>query len=144
MPRKPRKKRPTSPVTQEHFRLLVEFGRSPVAQDLSRREKKKMWEISCNSARVPFIEKDVVEEEWKKYITGQSRYSGIAVNADIDPQYTTIGIQHNRRLTAAHTTKTKSLLKKMLEIFARGHDSRDSFLSSCEFLCRSIADKVFS
>lgn len=143
MARRKKKQRPTSPVTQEHFRLLVQFGRSQIAQDLSTREQEKMWQMSCQTARVPFIDKTTVEEEWKRYITGQSKFSGIAINADVDPNYTTVGIQHNRRLTAAHTTKTKALLKKMLEIFARGHGSRESFLTSVELMCRSIADKTF-
>lgn len=139
--RKPRK--PLSPVSHEHFRLLKEYGRNPLTQQITKREGIKLWEMACGSARVPVIPREHVVEEWKKYITGQSKFSGIAINAEVDPQLTTVALTHNERLTAGHTTRTDKLFDKLLELFARCFPNRESFLNAVEFKCGVAANKVW-
>ena len=57
-PTRKRKKKPHSPVTEEHFRLLREYGRHPMTQQLSKREEIKLWELLCTTARVPIIKRE--------------------------------------------------------------------------------------
>ena len=141
---RPRRKRAHSPITEEHFRLLKQYGRNPLSQQISKREAAKLWEMVCETGRVPHVKHDKVVEEWKRYITGQSRYSGIAINADIDPQLTTLAFTHQERLTAGHTTRTDKLLDKLLELFAKCFPSRESFLNSMEKKCLDTAKKTWS
>lgn len=135
--------KPSLYTTEAHFRLLREYGRNPLAQKISKREQEKLWELLCTTARVQFIPRELVEEEWKRYISGKSEHSGLAINGDIDPEFTTIAFSHHQRLTAGHTTRTTKLLDKILEIFARNHSTKDAFLDAVEFKCKRIADKVF-
>lgn len=121
-------------VTEAHFRLLKEFGRNTLQQRLSDRERAMLWQISCKQAHVPLIPQDVVIEAWKEYVGGVSRRSGIAINGDVDPEYTTVGVTFDNLLTAAHTTKTKSLLVRLLRIWRRAFDSEADFLEAAERL----------
>jgi hypothetical protein len=130
-------------VSQEHFRLLQEFGRNELQRRVSDTQREQMWEFACQSARLPVIQRKVVIEHWKIFIGGISNRSGIAINGDVDPKYTTIGITWENHIYAAHTTKTTSILKRVLEIFAKTFSDRETFLSAAEQLCRQTADRAF-
>jgi hypothetical protein len=142
---KRRRTRPGPPpqISEAHFRLLREYGRNDLPNRISPREQKRLWEMMCQSAGLPIVERERVVEAWKTYIGGQSEHSNIAINGDIDPRFTTLGITYLGKLTAAHTTKTPALLKRVLKIFAKSFSSRAEFLDAAERMCRSVANAVF-
>lgn len=144
--KKRRKRRGPGPAdpTNEHFRLLKEYGRHPLPKQLhTRREREALWQALCQSAKVPYIPREEVEEEWKRFVAGSSKHSALAMNADIDPEFTTVGVSHYNRLVASHTTRTKALLERMVQFFARCHPDRSAFLNSMEFLCQKVAQDTF-
>jgi hypothetical protein len=102
-----------------------------------------MWEMACQSAGLPVVPRDAVIGYWKQYIGGQSRHSSIAINGDIDPKYTTLGIAWEGKLTAAHTTRTTSLLERVLIIFAKCFSSRAEFLDAMEKVSNKVSNKIF-
>jgi hypothetical protein len=134
---------PQAIVVEGHFRLLREYGRNPLPHRISDREQRELWRMMCQTAGLPHVERERVVEEWKRFIGGQSKQSSIAINGDIDPRYTTLGIAFHGKLSAAHTTKTSKLLERVMKIYARAYPNRDTFLDAAETLCRKIADRVF-
>ena len=137
------RRRPQTQITEAHFRLLREFGRNPLQKKANEGHRKDLWRMACQSAHVIFVPREVVIEAWKKYVGGLSAHSGIAINGDVDPQYTTLGVTFGGLITSAHTTKTVSLLRRVMMIYAKTFDSRESFLVGAESLCRKVADKAW-
>ena len=99
--------------------------------------------MMCQTAHLALVPREEVEEAWKKYVGGQSEHSSIAINGDIDPNFTTLGITYLGKLTSAHTTKTPALLKRVLLIWSKSFTDRIEFLNAAERLCKSIANKTF-
>lgn len=85
----------------------------------------------------------VVVAQWKLFVGGVSKRSGIAMNGDIDPFYTTLGVTWDGNIYAAHTTKTSSLLKRVTGIFAKSFKTREAFLNAIEKISKMTADRVF-
>lgn len=134
---------PPSAITVAHFNLLRAYGRNHLAKKVSKREAEKLWEIACNTAQIAYVPREQVEEEWKRYIAGQSNYSAIAINGDIDPKFVTLGITYVGVHHSSHTLRTMALLKRVLLIWARCFPNRSAFLSAAERLCQNIAKKIF-
>jgi len=130
-------------ISEVHFRLLQTYGKNPLPQKIGKQEQRKLWQMMCEGASVPHVDRELVVDAWKTYISGTSRYSSIAINGDVDPKLTTLGVAYHGKITAAHTIKTPALLKRVMRIFAKGFESRSDFLAAAERLCISIADKVF-
>lgn len=141
--RRRRRAPPQPQITEAHFRLLQAYGRHPLPKRVSKREQRKVWELMCQSANLPHIDREEVVTAWKAFIGGQSEFSSIAINGDIDPNYTTLGVTYGGKLVAAHTTRTLALLRRVLLIFARSYPSRDAFLDAAEDLSKAIADRAF-
>lgn len=134
---------PPTPVTEGHFRLLRVFGRNPNAKNMRSKEQDQLWNMMCQGAGVAPIERELAIEAWRKFVSGQSSHSSLAINGDIDPNFTTIGVSFNGAITAAHTTKTKKLLERVAFIWAKSFPSRNAFLNAAQELCTRIADKTF-
>lgn len=134
---------PSTQITEAHFRLLREFGRNPMQKRATDRHRKDLWRMGCQSAQMPYVPRDKVIEAWKKYVGGLSAHSGIAINGDVDPAYTTLGVTFRGLITSAHTTKTVSLLRRVMMIYAKTFDSRATFLAAAESLCGKVADKAW-
>jgi hypothetical protein len=117
-------------VTKAHFDLLKNFGRSAVQQNLADKDKETLWRLSCQTARIVHVPLDTVILVWKDFIGGESSRSSIAINGDIDPNYTTIGVTFDRLLVATHTTTTRALLERVLKIWRRGFSSDEDFMES--------------
>ncbi len=132
-----------TPITGAHFQLLQSFGRSALQRKSRDKDRRKLWALACQSAGLPVIPRDEVIDAWKKYVGGLSEHSSIAINGDIDPNYTTLGVTYRGRITAAHTTKTLSLLRRVIGIFARTFDSREDFLNGAEALSQKTADRIW-
>ena len=143
MPSRRRRRGPPPQISEAHFRLLKEYGRNDLPGRINVQEQRRLWEMMCQSAGLPHADREQVVEAWKTFIGGQSEHSSIAINGDIDPSYTTLGITYLGRLIAAHTTKTPALLGRVMEIFARSFDSRADFLNAAERLCHKVTTKVF-
>ncbi len=121
-------------VTEPHLRLLKEFGKNTLTMRISDKDKEVMWDLASRQARVQHLPREVVVEAWKRYVGGVSIRSGLAVNGDIDPEFTTVGVTYDNVLTASHTTKTRSLIEKLLRIWRRSFDSEERFLEAAERL----------
>lgn len=106
-------------------------------------EKKKLWEMLCTSARLPVVDHAIVVDEWKKYVGGVSNYSGVALNNDIDPNMTSIGVSFHKKLTASHTTKTTALLDRLIKMYTKCFGSREEFLNQMQARTIKIANKVY-
>jgi hypothetical protein len=117
-------------VTKAHFDLLKNFGRSAVQQNLADKDKDTLWRLSCQTARIAHVPLDTVVLVWKDFIGGESSRSGLAINGDIDPNYTTLGVTFDRLLVATHTTTTRALLERVLKIWRRGFSSDEDFMES--------------
>jgi len=124
-------------VDQAHFKLLRQFGQSDLQKTSTDDERERRWMMSCDQARLPRVPLANVKKEWVAFVSGSSRYAGLAVNGDIDPRWVSIGILYNGHLFAAHTVKSRVLLKKLLGIHARNFKDREAFLTSVLDLCPS-------
>lgn len=122
------------PVTEVHFRLLREFGRSRLRQKVDEEQRREMWRLVCQGASVPYIPHERVVEEWKAFISGESEHSSLALNGDIDPGFTTVGFTYRSALVAAHTTRTRALLRRILGIFRKCFGSDDEYLEQARLL----------
>lgn len=136
MGRRPRRK--ANPITAAHFDLLKQFGRSSMQKKATARMREELWTMCCHGAKLPVVPLEDCKAAWKDYITGESRYSGLAVNGDIDPNYVSVGFTYQRRTTAAHTTRTEALLKRLLKIYRRTFRDHDAFLRRMETLCWEV------
>jgi hypothetical protein len=136
-------KGPPPAVDERHFRLLRAYGRHELPERISRREQEKLWEMMCQSAGVPFAPREEVEQAWKTYIAGQAEHSSVAINGDINPRYTTLGVAYHGKITAAHTIKTPALLKRVLLIWAKSFGNRTEFLNAAERMCKAVAAQIY-
>lgn len=134
---------PPTQITEAHFRLLREFGRNTLQKKAKERHREELWRLSCQSGQVSYVLRSDVIEAWKKYVGGLSAHSGIAINGDVDPVYTTLGVTFRGLITSAHTTKTLSLLGRVLRIYAKTFDSREAFMTGAQALCVRVADKIW-
>ena len=134
---------PQIQVTEAHFRLLRVFGRNPNAKNMRKKEQDQLWAMMCQGANLPPVDRELTIDAWKRYVSGQSTHSSIAINGDIDPNFTTLGVSYGGAITAAHTTRTSKLLERVIKIWAKSFPSRDAFLNAAQGLCTNIADKVF-
>lgn len=134
---------PPSAIREEHFRLLREYGRSPIVEKMSTKEREVFWATLCNSAMLPPVDHKLVVEEWKRYITGTSNESGVALNNDIDPTMCAIGVSYRKKLTASHTTRTTSLLDRLIALYAKCFPNREAFLDDMQKRTTKIANKFF-
>jgi hypothetical protein len=139
MPTNSRRPKPT--ILIEHFRLLERFGKSKVQKTVDDKTKEQLWVTVCSTAGVPTIPLADVIEEWKQYISGQSDHSGIVISGSVDPEYTSIGVCYDRKITAAHTTRTITLLTKLLHIFRGTFKNKEAFLAEMEGLCKKISEE---
>jgi hypothetical protein len=122
------------PITEVHFRLLREFGRSKLREKIAENERREMWRLVCQGAGVPYVPHEKVVEEWKNFISGESEKSSLALNGDIDPNLTTVGFTYRGALVAAHTTRTKALLRRLMTILRKCFSSDDEYLESVRLL----------
>jgi hypothetical protein len=126
-------------LTVEHMRLLQKFGRNPVQKRATPRERTELWRLACEAAKLDFIPQDEVVEEWKKFVVGESSRSQIAMRATIDPAFITIGICYDKRLSAAHTTKTRAHLRQVLAIYATVFPKEDDFRAAVQTLVNEVS-----
>lgn len=131
------------PVTEAHFRLLKVFGRNPKTKTMKKKEQDQLWLMMCQSAGVPMVEREVTIHVWKDFVKGESKHSSIVINGDIDPNLTTLGVAFKGKISSAHTTKTKSLVGRVIQIWARSFSSRTDFLNAAQELCTQVASRVF-
>lgn len=124
-------------VTKAHFDLLKNFGRSAVQQNLSDKDKETLWRLSCQTARIAYVPLETAVSVWKDFIGGESSRSSLAINGDIDPNYTTLGVTFDRLLVATHTTTTRALLERVLKIWRRGFSSDEDFMESVRSISSS-------
>jgi hypothetical protein len=128
-------------VTLEHFRLLQTFGRNPLQKKANDAQREEFWRMICDSApRVEYVPHDQVVTAWREFITANAQESGLAINGDIDPNYVSIGVTYKRKMAAAHTTRTRPLLKRLLQIYMGAFDNRAAFLDQMEELCKEVAN----
>lgn len=129
-------------VTEAHFRLLKEFGRNTLQQQLGDREREMMWSLSCRQGGVTVLPHEIVVDAWKDYVGGVSQRSGLAINGDIDPEHVTIGVTYDNLLTASHTARTRPLLSRLLQIWRRSFSTDEEFLLAAQKLTtRSLGPK---
>jgi len=119
------------------------FGRNPRAKNMRKKEQDQLWDMMCQGANLPPVDRELTIDAWKQYVSGQSKHSSIAINGDIDPNFTTLGVSYAGTITAAHTTRTKKLLERVTTIWAKGFRSRNDFLNAAQELCTMVADKVY-
>ena len=130
---------PTGPLA-EHFRILHNFGRSKLVQekhdDLTFREE--MWRMSCASARLPYVPHADVVAAWKQFIVGHHGDSSLALSGDVDPHFISLGVAFQHKLVAAHTLRTRTLLRQVLSIYARAFPEGNDFLAEVQGLCQEV------
>lgn len=124
-------------VTKMHFELLKNFGRSALQRDLSDKDKETLWKMSCQTAKLVYVPLETTIEVWKEFIGGESTRSHIAISGEIDPNYTTIGVTFDRALVATHTTTSRAILRKVLQIWRRSFGSEDEYMEAVRKLALS-------
>jgi hypothetical protein len=129
-------------VTLEHFRLLRTFGRNEMQRRASDTQRNEFWRMVCQSTPgVPFVPHEEVVAAWKKFITGNAVDSGLALNGDIDPSYVSVGVTYKRKMVAAHTTRMKPLIKRLLSIYSKAFGTRAEFLDAMEALSKEVVEQ---
>ena len=128
-------------IGEPHFRLLRQFGKNPVQKKADEEMREKLWHMCCQGGRVPYVPHGEVITAWKRFIAGESHYSGIAINGDVDPGYVSLAITFERRVVAAHTTKTPALIKRLLKIHSQTFESPEEFLEAMEKVCKRTVNR---
>lgn len=131
-------------IDSRHFRLLREFGRSELARQLREQRKKpgeptegenQLWAHSIQQSGLESVSLRDVVAAWKDYVEGSSNQSGLVVNGDVDPIYVSVGVTWRGVITAAHTTRTEALIRRLLEIYARSFPTPEAFYLRLLELC---------
>lgn len=122
-------------VLPAHLSLLRDFGRNEYQRGLNEAQREKFWAETCRQGRVPPVPLSVVTEAWRRFVTAQSRHSGLAVNAEVDTKYVSVGVTYHRRIQAAHTTPLRSLLKRLLTLHRKCFSDEELFLLDVLALC---------
>lgn len=117
-------------ITQAHFELLRNFGRWKLREKMSEEHERTTWEVACRTARLPVVSREEVVDAWRTFVTGESDRSSLAVNGDVDPNFVSIGVAWDGKLVAAHTTRTRALLRRVLSIFRRVSFSDEEYLEA--------------
>jgi hypothetical protein len=107
------------PIRAEHFKLLRTFGRNMKAQQLEDPMKDRLWQLACKTASLPVVPQEEVVKAWRLLVQGESTDSDLAINGDVDPEFTSIAVTYKKRMVASHTTHTDRLLLKLLSIYCR-------------------------
>lgn len=118
-----------------YFRTLKEFGRNGTARRLQGRRREFMWREALRYAGVPYVPFQEVYDSWRVFIEGSSAHSGVALNGDHDPDYVSVGVTYHGVVTAAHTTKTASMLRRLLEIYSWKFGTPEEFYFAVMDLC---------
>jgi len=122
-------------INHKHMRLLRSFGQDGLQQQMDPQQREMLWRVSCQQSRLPYVPLEEAVKEWRAFVQAQSRESGIAITAEYDPRFCSIGITYRRIVFAAHTSTTKALLKKLLAIYRRCFDDYETFLAKLVELC---------
>ncbi len=133
---------PAPQITEQHFRVLRQFGRSNFQRQMTATDRDTLWRMACQQARIAPLPLDTVVAEWHRFIQGSSAESGLAMNGDIDPAYVTIGVLHRGLVQAAHTMPTRNLLIEALRIHARTFSDREAFLTDVLRCCQPQPEKT--
>jgi len=128
-------------IVSHHFYLLRQFGKNPMQKNADPQTREQLWMMCCQGANVPYVVHAQVVEEWKRFIAANAQYSGLAVNGDVNPQFLSIAVTYKKRMVAAHTTKTESLLKRILQIYSKTFKTPDEFLEKMEVMCRETVGR---
>jgi len=126
-------------ISLEHFRLLRTFGRNELQRKASDSQREEFWRMICQSAPgVHYVPHEQVVSAWKEFITGNSQESGLAINGDIDSNYVSVGVTYHRKMAAAHTTRMKPLLNRLLRIYLQAFQNKAEFLNAMEEICKEV------
>lgn len=128
-------------IDHRHLRMLRNFGQDDLQRTMDNKQRELLWRVACQQARLPYYPLQEVKAEWKRFVRGQSRESGLAMAAEHDPRYVSIGITYKRIIYASHTSTTKALLRKLLHIFARCFKDYEAFLTEVVKLCPQPIEK---
>jgi hypothetical protein len=77
----------------------------------------------------------IVVDAWRRFATGTSDRSGVAIASDVDPQFVSIGITYDKKLFAGHTTSTRNTLNRLVRIFSRCFPDKEAFLAEMHKIC---------
>ena len=123
-----------------HFRLLEEFGRSRLREELEaggkHKEVEHLWQLSCRQARVPVVPLKTVRAAWRQFVDAASGESDLAVASNIEPKYTSVAVLYKGRVAAAHTAATRHLLARLLLFHRRGFTTYADFFADLTELCQ--------
>lgn len=124
-----------SAVTQAHIKLLRSFGRNALGKRLKGTRREKLWQQSIAIAGIAPVPFEVVYEEWRKLVRGESENTALVIDADVDHRHVRVGVSYGGVVTASHTMPTKSALRSLLAVYACGFKTPEDFYFDLLELC---------